>query len=107
MKSTPFRSLLTLWTIATLSLSMLPVAKGQKPGTGKHEGKICEVTTYAMNTICKEWDGQWQGITVASDGNCYFGTSTHSSGHGAGFHVYNPKKKEHRVLAEDMTLVYA
>ena len=62
----------------------------QKPGTAKHEGKICEVTSYSMNKICKEWDGQWQGIGVASDGNCYFGTSTHSRGHGAGFHMYNP-----------------
>ena len=25
----------------------------QKPGTAKHEGKICEVTSYSMNKICK------------------------------------------------------
>ena len=31
-----------------------------------------KVYTVSMNKICKEWDGQWQGITVASDGNCYF-----------------------------------
>ena len=57
-----------------------------RPGAVAQE-KICRVTSYSMNTICKEWDGQWQGIAVASDGNCYFGTSTHSSGHGAGFHT--------------------
>jgi hypothetical protein len=77
----------------------------QKPGTAKHEGKICEVTSYSMNKICKEWDGQWQGIGIASDGNCYFGTSTHSSGHGAGFHRYDPGTKEHTVIAEDMTVI--
>ena len=58
-----------------------------------------------MNRICKEWDGQWQGITVASDGNCYFSTSTHSRSHGAGFHRYDPETGEHVVLAEDLTII--
>ncbi len=79
--------------------------KAQKHGSTEHEGKICDVRSFSMNKICKEWDGQWEGITVASDGNCYFGTSTHSRGHGAGFHRYNPETKKHTVLAEDMTLV--
>ena len=61
--------------------------------------KICNVYSVSMNKICKEWDGQWQGITVASDGNCYFGTSTHSSAHGAGFHRYDPETKTHTLLA--------
>ena len=56
-----------------------------------------------MNKICKEWDGQWQGITVASDGNCYFSSSTHSKSHGAGFHKFDPLTYKHTVLAEDMT----
>ncbi len=77
----------------------------QKPMTDPPEGKICKVSSFSMNRISKEWDGQWQGITVASDGNCYFGTSTHSRGHGAGFHRYNPQAGSHTVLAEDMTLV--
>ena len=29
------------------------------------------IWSMSMNKICKEWDGQWQGMTVASDGNCY------------------------------------
>ncbi len=91
--------------IAIMLFTVHVFVTAQKPGTGKHEGKICEVTSYSMNMICKEWDGQWQGITVASDGNCYFGTSTHSGGHGAGFHMYDPETKEHKVIAEDMTLV--
>jgi hypothetical protein len=90
---------------AAILLFLSPGIKAQKPGTARHQGKICEVTTFSMNKICKEWDGQWEGITVASDGNCYFGTSTHSRGHGAGFHMYDPETKEHTMLAEDMTLV--
>ncbi len=88
-----------------ITFFLAPRAYAQKPVTGIIKEKICKVTSYSMNKICKEWDGQWQGITVASDGNSYFGTSTHSRGHGAGFHKYNPKTKEHTVIAEDMTLV--
>jgi hypothetical protein len=92
-------------TIVIILFILPPLSNAQKPGSGKHEGKICEVSSLFMNAICKEWDGQWQGITIASEGNCYFGTSTHSGGHGAGFHRYTPETKEHAVLAEDMTLV--
>ena len=77
----------------------------QKPDTKNNTEKICPVTTFSMNKICKEWDGQWQGMTVASDGNCYFASSTHSASHGAGFHKYDPRAKKHTVLAEDMTLI--
>jgi hypothetical protein len=55
------------------------------------EAKSHKVYSISMNEICKEWDGQWQGISVASDGNCYFGSSTHSKSHGAGFHKFNPE----------------
>jgi hypothetical protein len=77
----------------------------QKNGEIKVEEKIPPVYSVSMNTICKEWDGQWQGITVASDGNCYFSSSTHSKSHGAGFHKYDPITNKHSVLAEDMTIV--
>ena len=69
------------------------------------EAKSHKVYSISMNEICKEWDGQWQGISVASDGNCYFGSSTHSKSHGAGFHKFNPETYEHTMLAEDMTFV--
>ena len=72
---------------------------------GLNAQEICRVRSISMNKINKEWDGQWQGITVASDGNCYFGSSTHSQGHGAGFHRYDPGTDQHTVLAKDMTLV--
>ena len=61
------------------------------------------IYSISMNHICKEWDGQWQGITVASDGNCYFSSSTHSKSHGAGFHKFDPETYQHTMLAEDMT----
>ncbi len=82
-----------------------PDVNAQKIRTSKYKGKVCHATSFPMNKICKEWDGQWQGIGVASDGNCYFATSTHSRGHGAGFHKYDPKTKKHTLIAEDMTLV--
>ena len=69
------------------------------------ESETCKVESISMNKICKNWDGQWQGIIVASDGNCYFGTSTHSRSHGAGFHKYNPTTGEHKMLAKDMTII--
>ena len=104
MKSIRTKMIVSALSFAALIFAIHPGVKAQKPGE-KHEGKICQVSSFSMNKICKEWDGQWQGIGVASDGNCYFATSTHSSGHGAGFHVYDPVKKEHRVIAEDMTIV--
>jgi len=63
------------------------------------------VYTISMNKICKEWDGQWQGMTVASDGCCYFGSSTHSKSHGAGFHKFDPATYQHTMIAEDMTYI--
>jgi hypothetical protein len=69
------------------------------------EGSEQKVWTYSMNQICKEWDGQWQGITVASDGCCYFGSSTHAKSRGAGFHKFDPKTYEVTVLSDDMTEV--
>ncbi len=85
MKSIRTKMIVTAFSLAVLCFAIHPAVNAQKPGE-KHEGKICQVNSFSMNKICKEWDGQWQGIGVASDGNCYFATTTHSSGHGAGFH---------------------
>jgi hypothetical protein len=52
-----------------------------------------------------EYDGQWQGIVAASDGACYFGSSTHSYRHGAGFFRFDPRSLELATLASDMTAV--
>jgi len=68
-------------------------------------GKQCLAYTISLNRIKNDYDGQWQGITVASDGACYFASSTHSYLHGAGFFRFDPVSKRLMVLAEDMTTV--
>lgn len=80
-------------------------APKEKVPESSNNGKEHKIYSISMNKICKEWDGQWQGITVASDGNCYFSSSTHSKGHGAGFHKFNPETYEYTMIAEDMTVV--
>lgn len=39
------------------------------------------VQSFALNGYKRVLDGQWQGIRYASDGNVYFGSSTHSAHH--------------------------
>jgi hypothetical protein len=73
--------------------------------TGHPEAETLSVYSVALNDYGSDFDGQWQGITVASDGNCYFASSTHSSRHGAGFFRFDPIHKKLSVLAKDMTLV--
>ena len=82
----------TLVVIGVMLLAMVSC------GPKAPEGSEKKIWTYSMNQICKEWDGQWQGIKVASDGNCYFGSSTHSKSHGAGFHKFDPRTYEVTVL---------
>lgn len=88
-----------------LACVILLAAFSCKPGNEVPEGSLHKVWTYSMNKICKEWDGQWQGIMVASDGNCYFSSSTHSKSHGAGLHKFDPRTYEVSVLSDDMTEV--
>ncbi len=73
--------------------------------TGIPETGTLPVYSVALNDYGSDFDGQWQGITVASDGNCYFASSTHSSRHGAGFFRFDPVQRKLTVLANDMTLV--
>ena len=40
---------------------------------------IKTVQSYSLNVFEQKLDGQWQGAMVASDGNVYFGGSTHSN----------------------------
>ena len=77
-----------------------PAPQQEEPDTEAMKNKVYSIS---MNKICKEWDGQWQGMAVASDGNCYFGSSTHAKSHGAGFHKFDPRTYRHTMLVEDMT----
>lgn len=63
------------------------------------------VQSHALNHFVRELDGQWQGIRVASDGNCYFASSTHSARNGAAFFRYDPRTKILTLLCEDITKV--
>jgi len=66
---------------------------------------VCSVHSIALNKIVKYFDGQWQGMTTASDGACYFGSSTHSPLHGSSFFKFDPITKKLTTLAEDMTKI--
>lgn len=65
----------------------------------------CRVESWSLNAINPVFDGNWQGIAVASDGNAYFGASTHAPDHGVAFLRFNPHQRELDVLAEDLTVI--
>ena len=72
---------------------------------GRPAHKVCQAYSIALNEIEPDYDGQWQGMAVASDGNCYFGSSTHSYRQGAGFFRFNPTRRELTILARHITAV--
>ena len=63
------------------------------------------VQSFALNGYKRVLDGQWEGIRYASDGNVYFGSSTHSGHHGAAFFKYNPQTNQVTLLVEDITTI--
>jgi hypothetical protein len=67
--------------------------------------QLRSVKTFALNHYLEYLDGQWEGIRYASDGNVYFGSSTHSAHHGAAFFQYSPATGKLRMLADDLTKV--
>lgn len=73
--------------------------------TAHAEQPTCRVTSISLNAIAPKFDGNWQGITTASDGRCYFGMSTHSPSRGAGFFRFDPQTHQLDVLAEDLTYI--
>ncbi len=64
--------------------------------------------TYNLNNFIPNnpvYDGQWQGVKYASDGNLYFGSSSHDARHGAGFFKFDPRTGKLTMLTEDLTKV--
>jgi hypothetical protein len=57
----------------------------------------------ALNTYKRELDGQWEGIRLASDGNVYFASSSHSAHHGASFFKYDTTTGQVTELVHDIT----
>ena len=69
------------------------------------QARRCVVRSYKLNDFKPQLDGQWQGIRVASDGNVYFASSTHSAHHGAAFFKYDPRTQKVTMLCKDITTV--
>jgi hypothetical protein len=59
--------------------------------------------SFALNNYKRELDGQWQGIRLASDGNVYFASSSHSAHHGASFFKYDTASGQVTELVHEIT----
>jgi len=59
--------------------------------------------TFALNDYKRELDGQWQGIRLASDGNVYFASASHSAHHGASFFKYDTTTGQVTELVHEIT----
>src|SRR5262245_57006729 len=59
--------------------------------------------TFALNDYKRELDGQWEGIRLASDGNVYFASSSHSAHHGASFFKYDTTTGQVTELVHEIT----
>src|SRR5262249_1098885 len=62
-----------------------------------------QMQSFPLNTYKREVDGQWEGIRLASDGNVYFASSSHSAHHGASFFKYDTKSGQITELVHDIT----
>lgn len=91
------RDCLTVRAVVTVGLVLLICA----PAWAQEQS----VQSFPLNGYKRALDGQWQGIRYASDGNVYFGSSTHSANHGAAFFKYDPRTGQITMLAEDLTLI--
>jgi uncharacterized repeat protein (TIGR01451 family) len=61
------------------------------------------VQTFALNDYKRELDGQWEGIRLASDGNVYFASASHSAHVGAAFFRYDTGTGQVTELAHEIT----
>src|SRR4029077_11582940 len=61
------------------------------------------VQQLALNDYKRELDGQWEGIRLASDGNVYFASSSHSAHQGASFFKYNTTTGQVTELVHEIT----
>ncbi len=71
----------------------------QRSATATHQ----LMKSFALNSYKRELDGQWQGIRLASDGNVYFASSSHSAHHGASFFKYDTTTGRVTELVHEMT----
>ncbi|HYX21041.1 MAG TPA: hypothetical protein VFA98_09390 [Thermoanaerobaculia bacterium] len=73
------------------------------PSVPRTPAAQASMRTFPLNTYKRELDGQWEGIRLASDGNVYFASSSHSAHHGASFFRYDPKTGQVTELVHDIT----
>lgn len=80
-------------------------AKGSTEATEKGSAAASNqsMRTFALNNFKRELDGQWQGIRLASDGNVYFASSSHSAHHGASFFKYDTTTGQVTELVHEIT----
>lgn len=68
-------------------------------------GQVQKVQSFPLNKYVPILDGQWEGTRYASDGNVYFGSSTHDAHHGAAFFKYDPLANHVTMLSDDITKI--
>ena len=71
------------------------------PPAAEDPGRLV-VRSFALNPYNRALDGQWECSIVASDGNCYFGSSTHSFAVGSAFFKYDPQAKTLTCLSKNL-----
>ncbi len=98
-------TVISFWAAVSAHAENGALPPDKKPVTAVTETPARQliVRTFPLNTYAREYDGQWQGIAVASDGNCYFGASSHSDRQGGGFFRYDLRTKELVMIAKDLS----
>lgn len=97
--------MLILVAVVLLVPACVSTAPRKAPIESKAQTAEQLVQSFALNDYKRVLDGQWQGIRYASDGNVYFGSSTHSPQHGAAFFKFNPLTNEVTLLVDDITTI--
>jgi len=67
--------------------------------------KTIAIHSEILNKYVRMFDGQWQGMLIGSDGNCYFGGGGHWRDNGSAFFRYLPKEQKVEMLCRDITAV--
>jgi hypothetical protein len=101
-----FQIALALGSMSACASKPMPGAAGRATeGTRPRADSTArqQMRTFALNGYKRELDGQWQGIRLASDGNVYFASSSHSAHHGASFFKYDTRSGQVTELVHDVT----
>jgi hypothetical protein len=105
--SVPGASLrITAVLIALSACTSAPAPTATPAATAPADAKVqaqASMHTFALNAYKRELDGQWEGIHLASDGNVYFASSSHSAHHGGSFFKYDPRAAQVTELVHDIT----